>query len=94
MGTRERVSNRTREQIIAEMLAGLQSPVRRTEVMYSARLSYTQLKFYHAILLSRGLVAKVAASAEGDGRYSGLWVATEKGRQYLQAYATIKAMAC
>lgn len=100
-------SNRTREQIIAEMLESLRAPVRKTTVMYGARLSYNQLRLYHAILLSRGLVAKAGSAknraasldpedSDGEhkkGRDDGLWVATERGRQYLEAYATLRAIA-
>lgn len=69
--------NRTRNEIIAEMLESIVSPSPKTAMMYGARLSYAQLKHYHDYLTERGLVTQV----------DGLWVATEKGRSFLRAYA-------
>lgn len=58
------------------MLTTVQTPSRITAVMYNARLSYTQLKYYQNLLLNRGLVTHAA----------GKWVITEKGRAFLKAY--------
>jgi predicted transcriptional regulator len=71
------MSNRTRNEIIAEMLASVESPSPKTAMMYGARLSYAQLKHYHDYLSEKGLIEQVG----------GLWVATEKGRSFLKAYA-------
>jgi predicted transcriptional regulator len=86
---KEKDSNRSRDQIMAEMLQNMVSPVRKTAVMYNARLSYTQLTYYHDLLLRFGLIERVA---EASDNYSGFWVATEKGRIFLDAYATIRAI--
>ena len=71
------MSNRTRNEIIAEMLSSVGSPSPKTAMMYGARLSYAQLRHYHDYLEKRGLIVQV----------EGLWVATEKGRSFLRAYA-------
>lgn len=68
--------NRSRNEIIAEMLDTVQTPSRITAVMYNARLSYTQLKYYQNLLLDKGLVTQTM----------GKWVITEKGRAFLKAY--------
>jgi predicted transcriptional regulator len=70
------MSNRSRNEIIAEMLSTVQTPSRKTAVMYSARLSYTQLKYYQKLLLNGGLVTQT----------TGKWVITEKGKAFLKAY--------
>jgi len=67
--------NRTKQEIIVEMLKSMDVPVLRTYVMYRARLSYSQLKYYHNFLTSKKLIERV------DER----WVMTEKGRSYLKA---------
>jgi predicted transcriptional regulator len=47
------------------MLESLLSPVRKTAIMYGARLSYNQLHFYHAVLVDAGLVTKASSGAAG-----------------------------
>lgn len=71
------MSNRTRNGIIAEMLAAVERPSPKTAMMYGARLSYAQLRHYHGYLAEKGLIVQV----------DGLWVATEKGRSFSRAYA-------
>lgn len=58
------------------MLKSMQAPVLQTYIMYQARLSYDQLKKYHNLLIKKKMIR------ETDGK----WVATEKGRSYLDAY--------
>lgn len=70
------MSNRTRTEIIADMLEGMLSPVTITRIMYKSRLSFSQLKEYREYLLSKGL-----ARQENE-----LWVITSKGRAFLGAY--------
>ena len=70
------MSNRTRTEIIADMLEGMLAPVTITRIMYKSRLSFSQLKEYREYLLSKGL-----AKQENE-----LWVITSKGRAFLEAY--------
>lgn len=74
--------NRSRDEIIANMLASVESPSPKTAMMYRARLSYSQLKYYHNLLISKGLVTQVGK----------LWVMTEKGKAFQQAYLTAEQM--
>lgn len=73
--------NRSREEIVASVLEALLSPSNKTTAMYKARLSYTQLCYYFGVLLDRELIAK---------RKDGMWIITEKGREYIAAYTRIK----
>jgi predicted transcriptional regulator len=72
--------NRSREQIIAEMLELVTEPSKQTAIMFRANLSYTQLKSYLAFLSEKQLATQK----------EGMWVATEKGRKYLAAYSAVK----
>lgn len=72
--------NRSREEIIASMLECVSAPIPQTSIMYRANLSYTQLRSYLRFLLERNLITT----------RDGMWVATERGREYLAAYMSIK----
>jgi predicted transcriptional regulator len=72
--------NRSREQIIAEMLELVTEPSKQTAIMFRANLSYTQLKSYLSFLSEKQLAIQK----------EGLWVATEKGRKYLAAYSAVR----
>jgi predicted transcriptional regulator len=76
---KEEIGNRSREEIIAEILTTLLEPQIKTMIMYKSKLSYSQLKFYHRLLLDKGLIRED----------SGKWVITEKGISYLRAYDVI-----
>ncbi|NWG38172.1 MAG: hypothetical protein HXY31_11275 [Nitrososphaera sp.] len=60
---------------MVEMLKSMDVPVLRTYVMYRARLSYSQLKYYHNMLVRKKMIEQVGER----------WVMTEKGRSYLKA---------
>jgi predicted transcriptional regulator len=70
---------RSREQIIADMLKLVMEPSKQTFIMFRANLSYTQLRLYLDYLSKRQLVI----------RRDGMWIATDKGREYLAAYAAM-----
>ena len=72
--------NRSREQIIAEMLELVTEPSKQTAIMFRANLSYTQLKSYLSFLSEKQLATQ----------QEGMWVATEKGRKYLAAYSAVR----
>ena len=72
--------NRSREEIIAHILANAQEPTLKTVIMYNAKLSYEQLKMYAELLLQKGLIQKTK---------DGLWVVTDNGRRFLRHYQTI-----
>lgn len=68
--------NRTRSEIIADILSVLDNPELKTSVMYKSRLSHAQLKNYYKLLIEKGLVE------EKEGK----WVSTDKGKAYLKAF--------
>jgi predicted transcriptional regulator len=70
---------RSREQIIADMLRLVMEPSKQTFIMFRANLSYTQLRLYLDYLSKKQLIF----------RKDGLWIATEKGREYLAAYTAM-----
>lgn len=69
------MKNRSRDEILTEILSGLDEPESRTAIMYKSRLSYAQLQFYHKYLLEKKLIR------EEDRR----WVSTDKGKAFLKA---------
>jgi predicted transcriptional regulator len=77
-----RSHNRTRGDIIAQMLTLLEKPQLKTAVMYDCRLSHAQLKRYFRILVEKGL------AREEEGK----WIISEKGKVYLSAYKTAAKM--
>ena len=80
---KDKVTNRTRDDIVVNILQSVRTdPMFRTHIMYMARLSYVQLKYYQRYLLSKDLIGEV------DGK----WVITERGREYLKARAAADAI--
>ncbi|HYR04478.1 MAG TPA: winged helix-turn-helix domain-containing protein [Nitrososphaerales archaeon] len=75
---------RSRTDIIAMILQSVTTGATKTRIMYSAYLSYTQLKEYLGFLLQRDLVRY----EEG----SGLYKLSEGGMKVLQAYEGISDM--
>lgn len=74
--------NRSREEIIAEILWTVLEPRGKTTIMHKSMLSYGQVKSYLDIMQDRALVRQE----------SGKWVISEKGKTYLQAYKVIRQL--
>lgn len=70
--------NRCRLDIVRDVLSIASAKVRKTRIMYQANLSYVQTEKYLKGLLESGLV-----ECDGDSYY----LITQKGREFLQAYA-------
>ena len=60
--------------------------LRRTQIMYRANLSFTQLGEYLSFSLNHGLISQ--SNIEGKEFY----VITDKGLEYLQIYRELKKM--
>ena len=73
---------RSREEIIADMVAATLEPTRKTIIMYKANFSYTQLQGHLNWLSNRQMI---------ESR-KGMWVTTERGRAYLRGYQQITQM--
>lgn len=70
------MGNRSRNDIIADMLDSATSPVTKTRIMYRARLSFEQMKTYHNYLIAMDLIQPAGKE----------WVITKKGRAFLDSY--------
>lgn len=75
--------NRSREQIIANILSVAREPIKRTHIMYHANLSFDQLKIYIEYLARR----KFIRQTEDD-----LWEITDAGRVFVSQYQLLAAM--
>jgi predicted transcriptional regulator len=75
---------RSRTDIIAMILQAATTGATKTRIMYSAYLSYAQVKEYLGFLLQRDLVRY----EEG----SGLYKLSERGMKVLEAYEGISEM--
>ena len=75
--------NRSREEIVADILSVAGEPVKKTMIMYKAHLSFEQLKLYLDFSREKGLISNTE---------DGLWIATDKGRLFLSQYQLISAI--
>ena len=73
---------RSRTEIIAQMLETAKGGANKTKIMYSACVSYTQLKYYLEMLETSGLLS----FDRTDCRYK----TTAKGVVYLMAHQQIR----
>lgn len=69
--------NRTRNDILIDMLQAASSPITKTGLMYKCMLSYEQLKYYHEYLRETGLIEQSERKK---------WIVTDKGRTFMERY--------
>jgi len=88
---RKRRSNnhRGRLDIIADILEASYNGTRKTYFMYRCNLSFRQLKFYLSFLLRKGLLDNIE---EGFNPNPGLFQITDKGKEFLKVYKSLKAL--
>lgn len=67
---------RSKEAILRDLLSAATEKVNKTTIMYRANLSYSQMVEHLTYLIEREMIIKQ------DGQY----VASEKGRAYVNAY--------
>jgi predicted transcriptional regulator len=82
-------NHRGRFDIIADILDASGGGAKRTYLMYHCNLSFSQLKQYSHFLLSKGLMRVVVQNQSSS---SGLFEATDKGKEFLRAYRGLKAL--
>jgi predicted transcriptional regulator len=82
-GTRS--GNRTRVQILADILKVAENGKRKTHVMYRSNLNHRQLEKYMKFLEENGLIRQVADEETGNRLYQ----VTEKGFEFLREYSRI-----
>ena len=75
------MKNRGRTEMLATMLEVAKGKATKTKIMYSAFLSYSQLKDYLAILIENNLIEYL----EGANKYK----TTEKGLNYFKMHNEI-----
>jgi predicted transcriptional regulator len=75
---------RSNIEIIADMLRVGENGAGKTEIMYSANMSYTQIQKYLGFLLSHGFISKVEV-----GNPVVTYQVTEKGGELLRNISTI-----
>ncbi len=75
---------RSNIEVIADMLRIGENGAGKTEIMYSANMSYSQLQKYLAFLLSHGLINKVEV-----GNPIVTYHVTDKGRGLLRNIDTV-----
>ncbi|MEM2419744.1 MAG: winged helix-turn-helix domain-containing protein [Candidatus Bathyarchaeia archaeon] len=71
--------NRSRLDIIANILEASVGKIKKTQLMYRCNLSFKQAELYLSFLLERKLLCQV----DGD---AGAFRITEKGKRFLEAY--------
>lgn len=69
--------NRSRDDILLDMLRSASSPITKTGMMYKCMLSYGQLKHYHDFLKETGLIRELDRKK---------WIITDKGRSFMHFY--------
>jgi len=81
--------HRSRMDIIANILGVSDEGAKKTHIMYKCNLSFRQLHAYLNLLIDKRLLRKVGR--EESSRQE-LYVTTSKGKAFLQAYKSIKAL--
>jgi len=79
----QQISNRTRVEILANILNVASHGALKTHIMYRANLSHRQLERYLALLEERGLLAQLVDEEIGSRVYR----ITEKGCDFLREYS-------
>jgi len=79
--------NRTRIEILADILDIAHNGALKTHIMYKANLSHRQLDKYLQFLVRQGMIVEVR-----DGAYDRrIYRVAEKGVQFLKDYARLSA---
>jgi predicted transcriptional regulator len=82
-------SHRSFLDIIADILEACNGETRKTHLMFRCNLAFRQLKHYLDFLLVRNLLCTVA---EDSGPIRGFFKTTDKGKDFLKAYKSLKAL--
>jgi len=85
------LAHRSRMDIIANILSAANDGARKTHIMYRCNLSFKQLHVYLAFLKDRRLLKSVPIKTE-EKNNSVTYQTTGKGRAFLQAYSSIRAL--
>lgn len=80
----KRLTNRSRLEIVCDILACCLSPQKKMQVAYHVNLSYRQANYYLGILVARGLLAHDMRASLTDRGQRHL-ITTQEGRDTLQS---------
>lgn len=80
----QQAGNRTRVEILANMLTVAANGALKTHIMYKANLSHRQLEKYLSFLEERGLLTHLA-----DANLGSIYRVTEKGLGFLREYSHV-----
>ncbi|HYJ03147.1 MAG TPA: winged helix-turn-helix domain-containing protein [Nitrososphaeraceae archaeon] len=78
------MGNRSRTEIVGNILDAANGGTSKTKIMYTAFLSYGQLKEYLSILIENNLIEYL----DGDNKFK----TTEKGLNYLKMHNQIEEL--
>ena len=78
------MGSRSRTEIVGNILDAANGGISKTKIMYSAFLSYGQLKEYLSILIENNLIEYV----DGDNKFK----TTEKGLNFLKMHNQIEEL--
>lgn|SRR5487761_497792 len=80
------MKNRSRLEIIYDVISSAKSPVKKTNLMYKSNLSFKQLELYLGFLMEQGLI-EARPEEMGPGRIYGT---TSKGFQFAQVFEDLQ----
>lgn len=87
-GKRVSSSHRGHFDIIADILGASSGGTKKTYLMYRCNLSFRQMKHYLDFLLRKRLLR----ATENSSSNPGLFEITDKGKEFLKAYRSLKAL--
>lgn len=80
------LKNRSRVEILYDVVSAAKSPAKKTHLMYRGNLSYVQLEQYLDFILRNGLLEGVASD---EGKYYRI---TVKGVEFLRLFEDMQRM--
>ena len=83
----EKIKNRSKLDIIYDVLASATGGVKKTHIMSRANLSSEQMNYYFNTLLHQSVL-----TAEKDSENKSVYKTTQKGIRFLQCCAQIKSL--
>jgi predicted transcriptional regulator len=86
---RNSLNHRGRLDIIADILGASLGGVKKTHLMFQCNLSFRQMKSYSYFLVRQGFLRVVVEQHSSD---NGSFEATDKGKQYLKVYKSLKSL--
>ena len=81
------MKNRSRMEILYDIISAARSPVKKTNLMYKSNLSFKQLELYLGFLVEQGLI-EAKPEDEGHGR---IYSATSKGYQFTKIFEDLQS---